>query len=107
MGFKPSPYNACRTFMWGEVLIRGNPSDETSPFQWNNVELNLPGDPFYDPTRPWVSKRRNDGLLALDVLSYVDDLRSSGASEELCKQATKRIASVVNYFGMQDAPRKR
>jgi hypothetical protein len=41
------------------------------------------------------------------MLSYVDDLRSSGASKDLCKQATKRIASVVNYLGMQDAPRKR
>jgi hypothetical protein len=107
MGFKPSPYNACRTFMWGEELIRGNPADKTLPFQYERIELNLPGDPFYDPTRPWVSKRRDDGQIASDILSYVDDLRSSGASEELCKQATKRIASVVNYLGMQDAPRKR
>jgi hypothetical protein len=54
-----------------------------------------------------VSKRQNNGLLALDIHSYVDDLQSSGAKEELCKQATKRIASAVNYLGMQDAPRKR
>jgi hypothetical protein len=52
MGFKPSPYNACRTFMWGKELIWGNPADETFPFQWNDVKLNLPGDPFYDPTQP-------------------------------------------------------
>jgi hypothetical protein len=24
MGFRPSPYNACQTFLWGEVLIRGD-----------------------------------------------------------------------------------
>jgi hypothetical protein len=106
MGFTPSPYNAYRTFMWDEELIWGNPANKTSPFQWNDVKLNLPGDSFYDPTQPWVSKRWNDELLASDILSYVDDLQSSGASKELCKQATKRIALVVNYLGMQDAPRK-
>jgi hypothetical protein len=107
MGLNPSPYNACQTFMWGEEIIQENHLDENLAFQWERIELNLPGDPLYGPTRPWVSKRRKDGPIASDILSYVDDLQSIGASKELCKQATKRIASVVNYLVMQDAPRKR
>jgi hypothetical protein len=48
-------------------------------------------------------KTREDGRIASDV----DDLRTIGASEELCQEVTHRVASVVNYLGMQDAPRKR
>jgi hypothetical protein len=42
----------------------------------------------------------------LDVITYINDLRTVGASEELCEEVTQRVASVVNYLGMQDAPRK-
>jgi hypothetical protein len=52
-------------------------------------------------------KTREDGRIASDVITYVDDLRTIGASEELCQEVTHRVASVVNYLGMQDAPRKR
>jgi hypothetical protein len=52
-------------------------------------------------------KTRKDGRMASDVVTYIDDLRTIGASEELCQEVTHRVASVVNYLGMQDAPRKR
>jgi hypothetical protein len=97
MGFRPSPYNACQSFLWVEELIRGNYLDETSSFQWEAIELNLPGDPFYDSMQPWVSKRGKYGHIVYghtvsDILSYIDDLQSSvGSSEELCKQATKSL----------------
>jgi hypothetical protein len=113
MGFKPSPYNAVGTFRWADEIIRGNPQDSSNPFRWNSVELNLPGATTFDPRRPWVSKRRDDGCIANDFLDYIDDVRPTGngltkeEAEEETHQATRRIASVINYLGMQDAPHKR
>ncbi len=37
----------------------------------------------------------------------MDDVRSGASSEAMCRIATRRIASVVNYLGQQDAARKR
>lgn len=39
--------------------------------------------------------------------TYIDDIRSGGPSERACRSASRRIASKINYFGQQDAPRKR
>jgi hypothetical protein len=107
MGFKPSPYNACCSFLWGEEIIRGNPRDTSLPFQYERIVLNMPGEKDYNPGKPWLMKTREDGRIASDVITYVDDLRTIGASEKLCQEVTHRVASVVNYLGMQDAPRKR
>jgi hypothetical protein len=93
--------------LWAEEIIRGNPKDTSLPFQFDHIELNLPGSVGYRPDKPWLMKIRRDGLLASDMLAYVDDLRTIAASKELCEEVTKRVASVVNYLGMQDAPRKR
>jgi hypothetical protein len=60
-----------------------------------------------------VSKRREDKCIANDFVDYIDDVRPCGngvtkeEAEEETHQATRRIASVINYLGMQDAPRKR
>jgi hypothetical protein len=107
MGFRPSPYNACRSFLWAEEIIRGNPRDVSLPFQYDRIELNMPGEVDYCPDKPWLMKTRADGKIASDVVTYIDDLRTIGSSEELCQEVTRRVASVVNYLGMQDAPRKR
>ena len=45
--------------------------------------------------------------MASDVITYIDDLRTIAASEDLCQEVTQCVASVVSYLGMQDAPRKR
>ena len=107
MGFKPSPYIACRSYLWAEEIIRSNPEDQSLPFHWKELHLNLPGSDQYDPAKPWVCKRTSSGEIAADVLSYVDDLRISAWSEEACWAATRRTASYCQFLGMQDAPRKR
>jgi hypothetical protein len=107
MGFKSSPYNTAQSYGWAEEVIKGNPQEADSPFHWMTVELNLLGSPNYNPTRPWVSKRRADGRLATDVLAYCDDLRLIGPTRDLALRAMRRVASIANYLGMQDAPRKR
>jgi hypothetical protein len=50
MGSRPSPYNAVLYYYLVEEFIQGNPVDETNPFFWNTVLLNLPGAADSDPT---------------------------------------------------------
>jgi hypothetical protein len=74
------------------------------------VELNLPGATSFDPRRPWVSKRHDDGCIANDFFDYIDDVRPCGngftkeEAEEETYQVMCHIALVINYLGMQDAP---
>ena len=45
--------------------------------------------------------------MAAHFVCYIDDIRGIGDSERVCRAATRRVASWVNYLGQQDAPRKR
>jgi hypothetical protein len=61
----------------------------------------------YSPSKPWVYKMRSsDGRIAADVMTYIDDARPTGPSEEECWQADRKYASTCNHYGVQDAPRK-
>jgi hypothetical protein len=42
-------------------MIMGDTNDEQNVYQWKEVQLNLPGYPYYDPSLPWVPKVREDG----------------------------------------------
>ena len=108
MGFRPSPYVCTQTFGWGEDAIKGDRKDRDNPFRWDSVRMNLPGDTDYDPTMPWVYKwdERNNRL-ASHFCCYIDDIRGMGGTEGVCRKATRRVASWINYLGQQDAPRKR
>ena len=108
MGLKSSPYQAVQAMMVAKDVIRGDRHDPSNVFRWDSVRLNLPGSASYDPGLPWVSKvRLSDGKIAADLFVYVDDARITGASEEECIDATRRVASVLNSLGIQEAPRKR
>ena len=108
MGFRPSPYVCTQTFGWGEAAIRGDRRAKDNPLRWDTVKLNLPGDPDYDPKKPWVYKWDElVGCLASHFACYIDDIRGMGHSELACRRATRRVASEVNYLGQQDAARKR
>ena len=70
--------------------------------------MNLPGSEDYDPSMPWVYKWDSvNDRLASDFACYIDDIRGLGGTETVCRAATRRVASYVNYLGQQDAPRKR
>ena len=76
--------------------------------RWDDIVLNLPGDPHYNPSKPRVMKW--DNLLAKiagDILGFVDDLRASGHSREYAWGVARQMASRLQYLGIQDAPRKR
>jgi len=55
MGLKPSPYNCIKALLLAIEFIRGDRRDVKNPFHWENITLNLPGDPDYDPRRPWLT----------------------------------------------------
>ena len=108
MGLKSSPYNTIQGMLMAEEVIRGNPQDPGNVFRWSRVRLNLPGDPCYDSSLPWVSKIRDeDGRIACDFVGCVDDLRSGGNGWTEARAASRRIASLLNWLGIQEAARKR
>ena len=108
MGFQSSPYICTQMFSWSEDCLKGDRKDPTNPLKWDDVCLNLPGASGYDPGRPWVYKYdRESGQLASFLGTYIDDIRTGAASEAACRATSRRVASWTNYFGQQDAPRKR
>ena len=114
MGFAASPYNSIKMALIAEEICKGNRFEtgvgwdgkEINPFQWKGVHLNLPGTKDYDPCVTWISKRREDGRIACDVFTFVDDERVVGPDEELTWQASHALASKQSYLGIQDAARK-
>jgi len=108
MGLKSSPYQAGQGCCVADELIRGDPQYETNAFRWDTVLLNCPGSEEYDPSKPWVSKvRKEDGRIASDFVSFVDDFRSSGPTSKEGWLAARHVAAGLNYLGIQDAARKR
>ena len=108
MGFKPSPEWACRFYYLAEEFIRGNELDENNPFYWDKIVLNVLGHPKFNPSLPNVIKLNSKtNRIAGDLRAYVDDLRVVGYSLEHAWEISRRIASMIQYLGIQDAPRKR
>jgi hypothetical protein len=108
MGFRPSPYYSVRFYYWAEELVRGDRRDLKNPLRWDRIILNLLGSPTYDPTLPGVMKWCEViNNIAGDLIAFVDDLRCTGMSEEHAWQVARRVASVMQHLGIQDAPRKR
>jgi hypothetical protein len=112
MGIVSSPYTAVQGTLMAEEVIRGDPNDVKNIFRWDDVILNLPGGTDYKPHDPWVYKTRfnkvdGSASLANDLKIYVDDVRTIGGSYNECRQASRTVASIASYLGLQDAPRKR
>ena len=108
MGFSQSPYNAIKACHHSEEIMRGDNRDQQSPFFWDCVVLNLPGNSNYDPAYPWVYKWRSDWkCIAGDIIIFVDDIRPTGKNYDHCERVMHTTASKSNYLGQQDAPRKR
>jgi hypothetical protein len=50
---------------------------------------------------------REDGKIAADLFTFVDDLRPTGPGAKECWRAARRAGSILNWLGLQDASRKR
>ena len=108
MGLCCSPYHAVRAMLWVDDLVRGDRFDRGNIFRWEAFCLNLPGSIDYNPSLPAGYKWNEETqAIAADFDTYVDDIRSSNSSEEGCVLTSRRIASMCNYLGIQDAARKR
>ena len=108
MGFKSSPYQSCQGMMVAEEVIKGNHRTLSNPFHWDKVILNLPGCESFDPSIPWVCKIRvSDGKVACDFYIYVDDIRVTGSNGNETSLSCRKVTSLLNWLGIQDAPRKR
>lgn len=108
MSLKSSPHGCIRMEMLGDEISKGCYHTPDNPSYFDQVRLNVPGSPTYNPSLPWVSKvDSRTGRSAGDVVSYVDDKRSLGSSHAHCTQVTRQMASMMIYLGEQDASRKR
>jgi hypothetical protein len=107
MGLTCSPYQSVQTGTRAKQLILGNRAQESNPFRWKDIQLNLPGDSDYDPTLPWISKRRADGMIAADFRTYIDDNRVTANDANEAWLGSSQIAKCCSWLGMQDAARKR
>jgi len=54
-----------------------------------------------------VQTRSRDGKIACNTITYVDDLHTRGNTREEARQTSRRVASRLNWLGLQDAARKR
>ena len=106
MGAKPSPFNSVRTQLIAEEIIRGDRHDTTNAFQWKGVKLNLQGTKAYKPNQAWIVRIREDGTLASDFVTFVDDQRVCGAGPQQTKEAGHTLSTREAYLGIQDALRK-
>jgi hypothetical protein len=76
--------------------------------RWDYVRLNLPGSQDYQAHLPWISLvRKDDGCLACNFDTYVDDTRTCGNWREEARLVSRAVASKMNWLGIQDAARKR
>jgi hypothetical protein len=108
MGMKSSPHGYVKMQSLGEEIVCGNHLDPSNPFYYYAVRLNLPGDPSYNPRLAKVSKLDSrTGTTAGDMLTYVDDTRTTGRSSSHCWAVSHRTSTRLCYLGMQDALRKR
>ena len=56
MGFKWSPHQAVQGVAVADDVIGGDRKDPDNVFRWDSTCLNLPGNPDYNPSLPWVFK---------------------------------------------------
>jgi hypothetical protein len=105
--WRPAPLFSIRMFLRNIEIMRRSRYDEMSAFAWATLELNLPTSKNYDPQMLRVIKRRKDGLLACDEVTFVDDGRPVGPTKQHVEKAVRQFGSGIQHLGAQEAARKR
>ncbi len=103
MGFRSLPYNSVKMYLIVEEILKGNRHDSGNAFQYNHVPPNLPGTAKYNPLIAWLSKRRSGGLLASNVVCFVNNQCIMGAGSARVIKAGHALSSRESYLGLQDA----
>ena len=105
-GWQSSPYLALR--MHARILeLSTRVDDPASAYYVSTVELNLPGMKTYDPSKPRVRLLDSTGGPTAQLVSFFDDGRPFARDESLARQALRQVTSWMQWFGTQDAARKR
>jgi hypothetical protein len=103
-GRGPAAYLTLRMFARALKLVKGNPQDMQNPFLWQEVVLNLPSAPNYDPGLPRVRLVRHDTKRAADF--FFDDGRVHGPAGGLNHAALHRACTGLQHLGNKIALRK-
>ena len=56
-----------------ESIAKGCIFDVDNIYRWKALIFNLPAMEIYNPTLPWVYKKRKDGSITADIYIYIDD----------------------------------
>jgi hypothetical protein len=87
MGLRSSPHGCVKMQSLAEEIVRGDMALPANCFSFDQVHLNLPGDPAYNPCIAKVCKFNSiSGLSAGDMATYVDDIQTMGASLHLARR---------------------
>jgi hypothetical protein len=73
-GSTGSPYTCVQGSSRGKRAALGKREDRDNVFHWEDPVVNLPGTFGYDATQPKFYKQRFDGLIAADLVIYIDDV---------------------------------
>ena len=110
MGLRPCPYLAVQMLLWILEIIQDihQHKDKDNLFRWDEVVVNLPGTIEYDVRYPRVYLWDKISKIICPILkAYIDDIRAGTASIELCRKVIRWVVSKLQYYGFQDAARKR
>lgn len=108
MGLKSSPHRFVKMQSLREEVVRGNSQAGSNPFHFDEVILNLPGSPTYNPCHARVWKISSyTGRTAGDMHTYVDDARVAGRDFWYCWAVGHHVSTRFCYLGIQDTLRKR
>ena len=76
MGFRSSPYLAIRHLAIAEEQARGDPLEDSNPFCWNEVKLNLPCSDIFTLSLPLIYEWNGKGKqIAGNLVAFVDNVR--------------------------------
>jgi hypothetical protein len=107
MGLTGSPYTCVQGSSRGKRVTLGKREDRDNVFHWEDVVVNLPGTFGYDATQPKIYEQRSDGLIAADLVIYIDDVRTVANAREEAWRASSEAAKTCAWLGLQDSALKR
>ena len=75
-------YHTCQAVLVLRGVIIGNRERKDNLFRWYEVVLNLPGEPGYQPNRPWVYKTIEGWCVVVYILLSTEDGIPTGPLSE-------------------------
>ena len=65
-------------------VVYDNRRKDHNHVSWVPVVLNIPERRSYEPSKPWVYKKRRGRKIAGDIICFVDNWRGVGQLEQVC-----------------------